>query len=75
MEKIDYQNPPPNWTSVVILWEDILNKPEYPISKILKWVETAQGGRYHLHGYDWDKGFDFRFENPHDALYFKLKWT
>lgn len=75
MEKIDYQQPPPAWSSVVILWEDILhNGNDYPIREILSWIDDAPGGRYHLHGYQWDKGFDFRFENPRDATYFKLKW-
>lgn len=74
MEKIDYQDPPPDWVSIVVLWEDITDGPHYPIREILEWVETAPGGRYHLHGHKWDKGFDFRFENPTTATYFKLKW-
>ena len=74
MEKITYQYPHPDWEEVVILWEDILNEPYYDINAILEWTEIAPGGRYHLHGYKFTKGFEFRFENPQDATYFKLKW-
>jgi len=41
---------------------------------IIKWLETAPGGRYHLHGWRATEGFAFRFEDPVDALYFKLRW-
>ena len=37
-------------------------------------VKTAPGGRYHLHGWRATEGFAFRFEDPVDALYFKLRW-
>ena len=74
MEKIDYQDPHPNWTEVIVLWEEILAEPFYPIREILKWIEKAPGGRYHLHGYKSTEGFVFKFENPLDATHFKLKW-
>jgi len=74
MEKVDYQDPPPNWTSIIILWNDILSGPDYRIRDILEWIDDAPGGRYHLHGHQFDKGFDFRFERPEDATYFKLRW-
>jgi hypothetical protein len=41
---------------------------------IISWLETAPGGRYHLHGWRAAEGFAFRFEDPADALYFKLRW-
>jgi len=72
--KIPYQDPHPDWTEVVILWEDILNGPKYPIRDILNWVEFAPGNRYHLHGHQSVKGFAFRFEDPTDATYFQLRW-
>jgi hypothetical protein len=56
------------------LWNDITAGPEYDIREILKWIDSAPGGRYHLHGFKADKGFAFRFEDPRDATYFKLKW-
>jgi hypothetical protein len=31
-------------------------------------------GRYHVHGWQSTEGFAFRFENPHDAIMFKLTW-
>jgi hypothetical protein len=74
MEKIDYQDPHPDWSEVVILWNDITDGPYYPIRDILIWIDSAPGGRYHLHGYQFDKGFAFRFEDPQDATYFKLRW-
>ena len=66
--------PPPEWTEVVVEWSDILDGPKYPIREILEWVETSPGGRYHLHGYKATEGFAFRFENPNDAILFKLRW-
>jgi hypothetical protein len=72
--KIPYQDPHPDWTEVVVLWEDILGGPEYSIRDILDWINSAPGEKYHLHGYQSDKGFAFRFKNPNDAIHFKLRW-
>lgn len=66
--------PPPNWYEVVVLWEDIMNPPKYPIRQILDWFETAPGGNYHLHGYNSTEGFAFRFENPKDGMLFRIMW-
>lgn len=74
MEQIEYQDPHPDWTEVIVLWGEILEPPKYDIKKILKWVDEYPGGRYHLHGYNSTEGFAFRFEQPEDATYFKLKW-
>jgi hypothetical protein len=74
MEKLAYQDPPPAWTEVIIMWEDVLNAPHYPIREILNWIDSAPGQRYHLHGHKGTEGFVFRFENPKDATYFRLKW-
>ena len=74
MEKITYQYPHPPWEEVIILWENILEEPRYPIKEILDWIEMVPGGRYHLHGHKFTEGFEFRFENPQDATYFKLRW-
>lgn len=74
MQQIEYQDPHPDWTEVILLWEEILKPPRYPIREILKWVEDTPGGKYHLHGYKSTEGFAFRFERSEDATYFKLKW-
>jgi hypothetical protein len=74
MERLEYQQPPPDWETVIVLWDNILNPPYYNISGILKWIEEAPGGRYHMFGHGYTLGFDFRFERPEDATYFKLKW-
>jgi hypothetical protein len=74
MEKVDYQDPWPDWEEVIIWWSDITMGPQYPIREILAWISTAPGGRYHLHGHNWTEGFAFRFERPKDATYFRLRW-
>ena len=66
--------PPPSWIEIVILWDDITGGRRYPIKDILAWVEDTPGGRYHLHGFNSTDGFAFRFENPNDAIHFKLRW-
>jgi hypothetical protein len=74
MEKVVYKDPPPEWTEIIIMWEDVTDGPKYPIREILSWLTTTQGGRYHLHGFKNTEGFVFNFENPHDATLFRLKW-
>jgi len=74
VEKIDYTYPYPEWTEVVIMWDEITHAPYFPIREILTWIDEAPGGRYHFHGYKGTEGFVFRFENPSDATYFRLKW-
>jgi len=66
--------PPDDWTEIVILWNDITGGRRYPIKDILAWVEDTPGGCYHLHGFNSTDGFAFRFENPNDAIHFKLRW-
>jgi len=74
MEKISYREPYPEWTEVLVLWDSIMNHPNYSIREILAWIDSAPGGRYHLHGHNSVDGFAFRFEEPSDATYFKLRW-
>ena len=67
--------PPPNdWIEVIVLWDDILKGPRYPINKILEWIDSAPGGPYHLHGYKSTEGFSFRFKQAEDATHFRLRW-
>ena len=74
MQQIAYRDPHPDWAEVILLWEEILEPPRYPIREILTWIDRAPGGQYHLHGYKSTEGFAFRFERPEDATYFKLRW-
>lgn len=73
MEKIDSW-PPPKWTEIIVLWDEILKPPYYPIKDILAWIDETPGGCYHLHGYRSTEGFSFRFERDKDATHFKLRW-
>ena len=66
--------PPPDWTEVIVLWDEILGEPGYPIREILEWLDDTPGGEFHLHGYKSTEGFSFRFHNPKDATHFKLRW-
>jgi hypothetical protein len=66
--------PPEDWTEIVILWQEILEPPRYPIKQILEWLDSVPGGDYHIHGYESTEGFSFRFRDPEDATHFKLRW-
>lgn len=66
--------PPPEWTEVVVKWNEILNEPFYPIKDILQWVDDVPGDGYHLHGYKATEGFAFRFRNERDAVIFAIRW-
>ena len=66
--------PPKHWDEVVVLWDVMLSKETHNPMVILKWLDDAPGGRYHLHGWKSGEGFAFRFENKKDATYFRLKW-
>jgi hypothetical protein len=62
------------WEEVIVMWDDVLEGPKYPIREMLDWIDRHPGGRYHLHGFNSTEGFCFRFENPTDATLFKLRW-
>ena len=66
--------PPGEWEEVVITWDIMLSSGRHKPPVIIEWLATAPGGRYHLHGWKSKEGFAFRFEDPKDALYFKLRW-
>lgn len=74
MKKLETWPPPDDWRQVVILWEDMLQTPG-KARRIIHWVNRANGGQYHLHGYKCDKGFAFRFEREEDAVRFWLEWS
>lgn len=67
--------PPEGWTEVVVTWRTMLDDPDYAPLAIEDWVLKHAQGRWHLHGYRATEGFAFRFEDPRDAVLFRLKWN
>ena len=67
--------PPPDWTEVVVSWTTMLDASDYAPNAITDWTEQTIQGRWHLHGYQATEGFAFRFEDPRDAVLFRLRWT
>ena len=67
--------PPPEWTECVVAWDYILqDRTLYP-QALYDWCNNQTStGRYHVHGWQSTQGFAFRFEDPRDALVFKLRW-
>jgi hypothetical protein len=88
MIKFNTWPPPEDWAEVVVAWKIMLENPRFNPNKIVDWVDSTPGGRYHLHGWeDFQRfpkhgigvggtdGFAFRFEDERDAILFKLKWA
>ena len=88
MIKFNTWPPPEDWPEIVITWKIMLENPRFNPNKIVDWVDSTPGGRYHLHGWeDFQRfpkhgigvggtdGFAFRFEDERDAILFKLKWA
>jgi hypothetical protein len=88
MIKFNTWPPPEDWAEIVITWKIMLENPRFNPNKIVDWVDSTPGGRYHLHGWeDFQRfpkhgigvggtdGFAFRFEDERDAILFKLKWA
>lgn len=67
--------PPPNWTEVVITWDEILADKKLKPQMLYDWCEQHTTGRYHVHGWQSTEGFAFRFENPKDATVFAIIWA
>lgn len=67
--------PPPEWTECVVTWDSILESKEVHPQELYDWCDGHPSpSRYHVHGWRSTYGFAFRFENPHDAILFKLIW-
>ena len=67
--------PPPDWHECVVTWDLILESKEFHPRYLYNWCDQqSSSGRYHVHGWKSTEGFAFRFENPHDAVMFKLTW-
>jgi len=88
MTKFNTWPPPEGWTEVVVTWKIMLENPRFNPNKIVDWVDSTPGGRYHLHGWEdlqrfprhgigvgGTDGFAFRFEDERDAVLFRLKWS
>jgi hypothetical protein len=65
--------PPPDWTECVVTWDWIMSDAGCHPHDMYNWCEQ-HASRYHVHGWRSTEGFAFRFENPHDAIMFKLTW-
>jgi hypothetical protein len=67
--------PPPGWHECVVSWKYITETKEIRPQELYDWCKNHPSeGRYHVHGWQSTEGFAFRFENPHDAIMFKLTW-
>jgi hypothetical protein len=67
--------PPPKWTECVVSWDYLLQKDTVHLQELYNWCDNhTSTGRYHVHGWKSTKGFAFRFEDPRDAILFKLTW-
>ena len=70
--------PPDAWVECVITWAWLMSAygpPEGTIHKIYAWCDQHPSpARYHVHGWKSTDGFAFRFEDPKDAVIFKLRW-
>jgi hypothetical protein len=69
--------PPPNdWSECVVSWDSILESKEFHPRYLYEWCDSHPSlGRYHVHGWQSTEGFAFRFEDPRDAVMFKLRWS
>ena len=67
--------PPPGWTECVVSWKHILESKEVRPQELYDWCKNHPSpSRYHVHGWQSTEGFAFRFEDPRDAIMFKLTW-
>lgn len=67
---------PPNWTECIVLWTWILESYSGSPNDIYAWCDNYTSAyRYHVHGWQSTEGFVFRFEDPRDAVVFKLTWS
>jgi hypothetical protein len=53
----------------------MLDNADYRPNAIEWWCQENVQGRWHLHGYRQTEGFAFRFEDPRDAVLFRLRWS
>lgn len=73
--KFEAWPPPDGWHEVIITWSTMLDNADYRPNAIEAWCLQNIQDRWHLHGYQQTEGFAFRFENPQDAVLFRLRWS
>lgn len=69
--------PPPDWAECIVTWAWLMGSqtPQGTIQQMYAWCEqNPSTARYHVHGWRATEGFVFKFEDPKDAVMFKLKW-
>ena len=67
--------PPPDWTECVVSWDWLLGDDRPHVNEIYSWCnQHSSPSRYHVHGWHQTEGFAFKFEDPRDAVMFKLTW-
>ena len=67
--------PPPDWHECIVSWDYILESNKVRPQELYAWCDSHPSqGRYHVHGWQSTEGFAFRFEDPRDAILFKLTW-
>lgn len=70
--------PPDNWIECVVTWAWLMSShgpPEGTINEMYDWCNSYPSvSRWHVHGWQSTDGFVFKFEDPKDAIIFKLKW-
>ena len=71
MQKVEMW-PPPDWEEVIVTWVWIMSGHTHDINQLFKMIEAQPGGRFHIHGCNHDHDFAFRFEDPRDAVWFRL---
>lgn len=70
--------PPDNWIECVVTWAWLMSThgpPDGTVNKMYEWCDQYPSvSRYHVHGWRSTEGFSFKFEDPRDAVVFKLRW-
>jgi hypothetical protein len=75
MDQLKLWPPPEDWQECVVSWDYLLESKEVHPQELYDWCDNhSSPGRYHVHGWRSTYGFAFRFEDPYDAIVFRLKW-
>ena len=74
MDQLILWPPPDDWQECVVTWDYLLDSTIHP-QELYDWCNChSSPSRYHVHGWRSTYGFAFRFEDPQDAIIFKLRW-
>ena len=75
MDQLTLWPPPDDWVECIVSWDYILQPNTVHPHELYKWCDCHPSpGRYHVHGWQSSEGFAFKFEDPRDAVLFKLTW-